>query len=203
MQNIDMETMTINKQQLKLLTDPKNYPLLQLLETPHNPSEAAKRFNLPTNSLHHRFKKLSEANLIKLVSKRGNRRSYQTVATRFKIEKKFVMSYEANIPAFLERNFQLIQKHFQEVSEKHFSVGDTDKPYIFFWLNEKLKINNYAPTLLVQELALTEKQYTQLATVVSQFLEQAQEKNKSEVHLKHCTITYIACEGGAISGKTN
>lgn len=195
--------MTINKKQMDLLVDPKNYPLLQLLETPHNPSEAAKKFNLPTNALHHRFKKLSEAKLIKLVNSRGNRRSYQIVATHFKIEKKFIENYQADIPVFLEKNFQLVQKHFQETVEKSMAHDDEDKPYIFFWLNEKPKISRYEPTLLVQELALTEKQFTKLATMVSDFLEQATKKNSDEHHLKHCTITYIACEGGAISGKTN
>jgi DNA-binding transcriptional regulator GbsR (MarR family) len=198
-----METMTINKKQMELLIDPKNYPLLQLLETPHNPSEAAKKFKLPTNALHHRFKKLEEAKLIKLVNSRGNRRSYQIVATRFKIEKKLATNYRAKVPEFIEKNFQLVQKHFQETVEKSITHDDADKPYIFFWLHEELKISRYEPTLLVQELALTENQYKQLAEMVSDFLEQATKKNKSEKHLRHCTITYIACEGGAISGKTN
>jgi DNA-binding Lrp family transcriptional regulator len=198
-----METMTINTEQLELLRDPKNYPLLQLLETPHNPSEAAKKFNLATNALHHRFKKLAEAKLIKLVNSRGNRRSYQIVATRFKIKKELVMNYEAKISEFLGQNFQLIHKHFREMLEKYLNIADTEKPYLFFGLNEELKINRYEPTLLVQELSLTEKQYTQLATLVGEFLEQARKKNKNEKSLKHCTITYVACEGGAVSGKTN
>jgi DNA-binding Lrp family transcriptional regulator len=180
-----MEAMTINKKQMELLIDPKNYPLLQLLETPHNPSEAAKKFNLPTNALHHRFKKLAEAKLIKLVNSQGNRRSYQIAATRFKIEKNLVTNYEERIPEFLEKNFQLVQKHFQETVEKFITNGgDAEKPYILFCLNEELKINRYEPTLLVQELALTEKQYTHLVTMVSDFLEQATKKNKNEKYLK-------------------
>jgi hypothetical protein len=55
-----METIMINKEQLELLRDPKNMPLLQLLMTPHTPSKAAKHFGLSANALHYRFKKLSE-----------------------------------------------------------------------------------------------------------------------------------------------
>jgi predicted transcriptional regulator len=88
------EAMTINLEQLELLRDPKNYPLLKLLETPHNPSEAAKKFGLAPNTLHHRFKKLAEAKLIKEVSQRGNRRTYQVVSMYFKIHQKHVPNVE-------------------------------------------------------------------------------------------------------------
>ncbi len=201
-----METLTINLAQLGLLRDPKNYPLLQLLETPHTPSEAAKKFGLAPNALHHRFKKLAQANLIKEVSRRGNRRSYQTVAQCFKIHKKFVPDAETIWPELYEARLQLIQNHFKTANEKYFreKVSDENNPYLYTHLKSRLVFQNYKPALTIREVALTAKQYSELADLVLSFLKEARAANLSteEQHTKNCTITYIACAGGAISGKT-
>lgn len=201
------DAMTINLEQLGLLRDPKNYPILQLLETPHNPSEAAKKFVLAPNALHHRFKKLAEAKLIKEVAQRGNRRSYQVAALFFKIHKKHVPDAEIIWPDLYNEKLQLVQTHFTSANEKYFreKVSDENNPYLFTWLKTRLTFPNYKPALVIREVELTAKQYGELADSVRGFLKEALETNRNtnEQHTKTCTITYVACEGGAISGKTN
>jgi DNA-binding Lrp family transcriptional regulator len=202
-----METITINLEQLELLRDPKNYPLLQLLETPHNPSEAAKKFGLAPNALHHRFKKLAKAKLLKEVSQRGNRRTYQVVAMSFKIHKKHVPDAETLMPNLYKENLQLVQKYFVTASEKYFTEAERDenKPYLFAHLRTRMMFTDYKPAMFIREVELTSKQYSELADLIRDFLKEALKTNHTtnEKHTKTCTITYIACEGGAISGKTN
>jgi DNA-binding Lrp family transcriptional regulator len=200
-----MDTLILNKVQLELLRDPKNMPLLQLLMEPHTPSEAAKHFGLSTNALHYRFKKLSDAKLIREVEQRGNRRKYQVVANCFKIHKKHVPDAETVWPGLYEEKLGLVQKHFTTVNEKYFrdKMSDEKNGYLFTFLKGRLVFPNFKPALVIREVALTAKQYEELADLMTNFLREAVKTNHTtnEQHTKTCTITYIACEGGAVSGK--
>jgi DNA-binding Lrp family transcriptional regulator len=199
-----MDTLIVDKNQLVLLRDPKNMPLLQLLMTPHTPSEAAKHFGLSSNALHYRFKKLSEAKLIKGVEQRGNRRKYQVVAHHFKIDKTLVEGFESVIPEIQKEELHLVSKHFLEQSEKYFRniSADKDKPYLHFWLRARMKPIPYKPVFMSRELRLSEEEYCHLMALVTDFLKEARINNENNSKLKNCTMTLLMCEGGAISGKT-
>lgn len=199
-----MDTLVINKEQLDLLRDPKNMPLLQLLMEPHTPSEAAKHFGLSSNALHYRFKKLSEANLIKEVEQRGNRRKYQVVARHFKIDKRLVDGLETVVPEIQKEELQLVSNHFLKQSELYFRniSTDEDKPYLHFWLRTRMKALPYKPVYWTRELRLSAKEYCQLIDYIADFLGDARLKNKDNPELKNCTVTLMVCEGGALSGKS-
>jgi DNA-binding Lrp family transcriptional regulator len=195
----------IDTEQLELLRDPKNMPLLQLLMKPHTASEAAKHFGLSNNALHYRFKKLFGANLIKEVESRGNRRKYQVVAERFTIPKEDVPSAETVWPELYEEKLQLVQKHFTGVNEKYFRDKMRSKKggYLYIHLKGRLVFPNFKPALVIREVELTEKQYSELSELMLNFLREAvtMNHNANEQHTKTCTITHIACKGGAISSK--
>ena len=200
-----METMRINVEQLGLLRDPKNMPLLQLLMEPHTPSEAAKQFGLSNNSLHYRFKKLAEAKLIREVEGRGNRRKYQVVAHHFIIDKTLVEAIETVIPDIQKEQLQFVSKHFFEQSEIHFgnTSADEDKLYLHFWLRTgMMKPVLYKPVFMARELRLSEREYCQLMDMVADFLKEARIKNEHNPKMKNCTVALVMCEGGAISGKS-
>ncbi len=196
----------IDKEQLGLLRDPKSMPLLQLLMKPHTASEAAKHFGLPSNALHYRFKKLFGAKLIKEVEQRGNRKKYQVVAERFTIPQKAVPGAETVWPELYEEKLQLVQKHFTGVNEKYFrdKMSDAKNGYLYIHLKGHQVFPDFKPALVIREVELTAKQYSELSELMLNFLREAvtMNHNANKQHTKTCTITYIACEGGAISGKT-
>ncbi|MGL4610943.1 MAG: winged helix-turn-helix domain-containing protein [Trueperaceae bacterium] len=120
------DALTINLEHFELLGDPTNYPLLRLLETPHTPSKAAKSFGLAPNALHHRFKKLAEAKLIKEVSHKGNRCSYQVVAIEMARSEnkpylfaflKSRMTFANHKPAMFIREVELTAKQYSELAD--------------------------------------------------------------------------------------
>jgi DNA-binding Lrp family transcriptional regulator len=198
-----MDTFIINKEQLELLRDPKNMPLLQLLMKPHTPSEAARHFGLSTNALHYRFKKLFGAKLIKEVEQRGNRKKYQVVARHFKIDKTLVEGVETVVPEIQKEELQIVSRHFLKQSELYFrDVGaDDNKPYLHFWLRTRMQPIPYKPVFTTRELRLSEREYCQLVDMIAEFLKEARAKNEHNAKLKNCTVTLMVCEGGAISGK--
>jgi hypothetical protein len=114
-----------------------------------------------------------------------------------------VSDHETVIPELQKEQLQLVSKHFLERSETYFRriSADEDKPYLHFWLRTTLKPVPYKPVLMARELCLSEQEYCELVDLVSNFLKEARLKNKDSPKLKHCTITLLACEGGAISRK--
>jgi Helix-turn-helix domain len=186
--------LTLNKQQLDLLQDFTHYPVLQIFEKPHNPSQVAKSLNMPANALHYRVKKLAEAGLLKLVSQHGRVRSYQSVANHFRVHRDLISTARESL-GFSKDLFDKVAKGFRKAEEDYIDQGfnKKDAEYIHFGLDDTglQAMGKYEPCLGVFEVPLTQEQYQRLTR---ELLKLAREVSKEDVKktAKPCTVTIVA-----------
>jgi DNA-binding Lrp family transcriptional regulator len=185
---------TLNKQQLELLQDFTNYPILQIFEKPHNPTQVAKGLKMPANALHYRVKKLAEVGLLKLVSQKGRIRQYQSVGTNFRVHRDVFQSHEYSF-GFTKDLFDKVAKGFHLAEEEFVEKGlrNKDSEYIHFGLNDsgETVLKNHEPCLATFEMPLTQEQYRRLTKEILKIAHEVQ-KEEMKKNSKACTIAIAA-----------
>jgi DNA-binding transcriptional ArsR family regulator len=157
---------TLNAAQLELLRDFTNFPVLQIFSEPHNPSDVAKSLNMPANSMHYRVNKLYEAGLLKLVEQKGRRRTYQSVATQFRVHRDLVQSLN-HAGVYTVDALQKVSKGYQAALEECLdnTSKDSDTPdYIHFGVDDEGErvMSAYEPCLGLFDIPLSKEQYERL-----------------------------------------
>lgn len=184
--------MTLNQQQLELLQDFTNFPVLQIFTDPLNPSEVAKRLNMPANTLHYRVKKVSEAGLLKVVEQHGRRRIYQSVAINFRVCRHLFRTLNDSSVLTKDALIKLAKGYetaLEQYIEKHTKDSD-DTGYIHFGIDDSERVMAaYEPCLGLFEMSLSQEQYFKLTKAL---LDMASETTKQGVKGKHCTVAIVA-----------
>jgi DNA-binding transcriptional ArsR family regulator len=184
--------LTLNAGQLELLRDFTNFPVLQIFAEPHNPSQVAKGLKMPANSMHYRVKKLYEAGLLKVVEQKGRRRSYQSVATNFRVRRGLMQTLDAS-HNFTNDALSKVAKGYDtalaEHIQKHTKDSD-DTGYIYFGIDDSERVmTSYEPCLGLFETTLSQEQYQRLTKAL---LDIASETTKQSEKGKHCTVAIVA-----------
>ncbi len=184
--------MTLNQQQLELLRDFTNFPVLQIFTEPHNPSQVAKNLKMPANTVHYRVKKLYEAGLLKLVEQKGRRRSYQSVATNFRVRRDLMQTLDA-AHGFTNDALTKVAKGYDTALEQHIekhAKDSDDTGYIHFGIDDSERVMAaYEPCLGLFETSLSQEQYLKLTKAL---LDIAGETIKQSAKGKHCTVAIVA-----------
>jgi DNA-binding transcriptional ArsR family regulator len=184
--------LTLNAGQLELLRDFTNFPVLQIFAEPHNPSQVAKGLKMPANSMHYRVKKLYEAGLLKVVEQKGRRRSYQSVATNFRVRRD-LMERLNNSHGLTSNALAKLAKGYETALEEHIQKNTKDSDdtgYIHFGIDDSERImTSYEPCLGLFETLLSQEQYQRLTKAL---LDIAGETTKQGEKGKHCTVAIVA-----------
>jgi DNA-binding transcriptional regulator GbsR (MarR family) len=184
--------MTLNAAQLELLRDFTNFPVLQIFTEPSNPSDVAKSLKMPANTLHYRVKKLCEAGLLKVVAQQGRRRSYQSVATNFRVRRDLMQTLDAT-RGFTTDALTKVAKGYDTALEQHIEkhAKDSDETgYIHFGIDDSERVMAaYEPCLGLFETSLSQEQYLKLTKTL---LAIASETTKQGAKGKHCTVAIVA-----------
>jgi DNA-binding transcriptional regulator GbsR (MarR family) len=184
--------LTLNAGQLELLRDFTNFPVLQIFAEPHNPSQVAKGLKMPANSMHYRVKKLYEAGLLKVVEQKGRRRSYQSVATNFRVRRDLMQSLNDS-HGFTKDALTKVTTGYETALEEHIekhAKDSDDTGYIYFGIDDSERImTSYEPCLGLFETSLSQEQYLKLTKAL---LDIASETTKQRARGKHCTVAIVA-----------
>jgi DNA-binding transcriptional ArsR family regulator len=184
----------LNAQQLELLRDFTNFPVLQIFTEPHNPSEVAKSLKMPANSMHYRVNKLYEAGLLKLVKQKGRRRFYQSVATQFRVRRD-VLQNVSHSHGFTEDALTKMVKGYETALENYIDkhMADGKPEYIHFGIDDdgERVMAAYEPCLGLFETRLSQEQYQKLTRML---LDMATEvtKEPTKPRSKPCTVAIVA-----------
>jgi DNA-binding transcriptional ArsR family regulator len=184
----------LNARQLGLLRDFTNFPVLQIFKEPSNPSEVAKRLNLPANSMHYRVNKLFDAGLLRLVEQKGRRRTYKSVATQFRVRRD-VLQDVGHSHGFSKDVLNKIVAGYEAALEQHVDkhMADDTSGYIHFGIDDgdERVMSSFEPCMGLFETKLSQEQYHKLTKVL---LDMAGEVTKDEPKTKgkHCTVAIIA-----------
>jgi DNA-binding Lrp family transcriptional regulator len=184
--------MTINAEQLGLLQDFTNFPILQIFTEPRNPSQVAKNLKMPANSMHYRVKKLHEAGLLKIVEQKGRRRSYQSVATNFRVHRDVLQRLEQSENPIGRDAFSKVAKGYETALEecvnKHVAEND---PYIQFGIEDEgyKTIADYEPFFAVYEMSISKADYKKLTQTLIEIVDKYKNGNPKD---KHCTVAVVA-----------
>lgn len=183
--------LTLNAAQLELLRDFTNFPILQIFTEPHNPSQVAKGLKMPANTLHYRVKKLYEAGLLKLVEQKGRRRSYRSVATKFRVRRDIFQSLNPHL-SFTKDALGKVARGYETALETYTNKHSDDQDdYIHFGIDDQGEhvMSAYEPCLGLFETSLSQEQYLKLTKAL---LDIASETTKQSAKGKHCTIAIVA-----------
>jgi DNA-binding Lrp family transcriptional regulator len=185
--------MTINAQQLELLQDFTTFPILQIFTEPSNPSQVAKSLNMPANTMHYRVKKLHEAGLLKMVSQKGRRRSYQSVATNFRVRKSLLQRLEPSVNPISKDALSKVARGYDAALAEHVQKHLTDEmnPYVHFGIEDEgyQTISDYEPCFAVYEMPISKSDYKELTQTLIEMTNNYKNKNPKE---KHCTVAIVA-----------
>jgi DNA-binding Lrp family transcriptional regulator len=187
--------MTLDTEQLELLRDFTNFPILQIFTEPSNASDVAKSLKMPANTLHYRVKKLYEAGLLKLVEQKGRRRSYKSVATNFRVHRDILQNAEQ--PYNLGNDaLSKVTKGFDQAQseyiDKHVDEGK-DPGYIHFGIDDSGEqlMSNYEPCLGIFDMPLSQEQYRKLTKTLLEIAHEIKNE-KQNVKNKQCTVAIVA-----------
>lgn len=190
----------LNAKQLELLRDFTNFPVLQIFAEPSNPSDVAKRLNMPANAMHYRVNKLYEAGLLKLVEQKGRRRTYQSVATQFRVRRD-VLQNVSHAHGFTEDALIKMVKGYETALEDYINhhMGDGRDEYIHFGIDDSGErvISAYEPCLGLFETRLSQEQYHKLTKML---LDMATEVTREHPKTKGkpCTVAIVAFEKSSV-----
>jgi DNA-binding MarR family transcriptional regulator len=197
--------MTLTPEQYDLLCDAANAPILQTFSHPRNPSDVAKSLGVPANSMHYRVNKLHAAGLLNLVSENGRRRTYQSVATRFRVHQS-VLFNRGERPSFPEDALTRVSTSFAvaqtDYIEKHINDGD-DPDYVHFDIRESSSPDSmvgFEPCLSIFEMPLSQAQYERLSKALLKIIDEIK-KEPTKRDTKQCTVALVAFAGGSMIPK--
>ncbi len=186
---------TLNAEQLELLRDFTNFPVLQIFTEPSNPSEVAKNLKMPANALHYRVNTLYKAGLLKLVEQRGRRRKYESVATNFRVRRDVFQSTKKPY-SFSSDALSKVTKGFNEAQtehiEKHLGAGN-DPGYIHFGIDEtgECIMSAYEPCLGIFDTPLSQDQFQRLTKALLDMTHEFKNE-KVKRRAKQCTVAIVA-----------
>jgi hypothetical protein len=186
---------TLNAAQLELLRNFTNFPVLQIFTEPNNPSDVATSLKMPANAMHYRVKKLYEAGLLNLVEQKGRRRTYQSVATNFRVHRDIFQSAKEPY-SFSNDALGKVTRGFNEAQAEHIEkhLGEEkDSGYIHFGVDETSErvMSAYEPCLGIFDVPLSQEQYMKLTqTLLDMAYEIKNDKTKKKN--KQCTIAIVA-----------
>lgn len=174
----DAPRFVLTAEQIDLLADVGNHPILATFTEPQNPSEAARRLDMPANRLHYHVGKLADAGLLVEDERNGRSTRYRTVATRFLVPRELAGRFELALPAAGRDALERLTGAFEGALERHLrthlGVEEAGEGFVYD-LQPGLAADAripFAPTLRVLEVAVPAERYAEALERIAAVLEE-------------------------------
>lgn len=196
--NVDMKRLTVNEEQLRLLSDVSVYGMLERFDEPRTPTEAAKRLRLPANTVHYHVKRFVAAGLLRVTENNGRQHKYQRVADKFRFHESLLPTYEKEFPESLAQHLKKINKHFVKQTEKmqpsDFVRDPKDSAFILLEFKDFDDMDVDKTVALTLEVSLTKKQHAKFVEALEKLFV---EIKASVSEGGDYTFCFLTCPGRA------
>ncbi|MCA9837919.1 MAG: helix-turn-helix transcriptional regulator [Trueperaceae bacterium] len=201
-----MERLTLNQNQLEQLTNLTSFVFLSHFRQAQTASEVAKALRLPANTVHYHVNRLAEVGLLEVASEQGRSKTYQAVATQFRMTKEQQASYCHQMSQSISTQLRKLERRFAEAAETSYLNDSScredpeDSNYVLLTLESSFQAQKYEPVLNLLEVTMSQERYL---TFTQKFADLMNELKDRVEPGETCTFALIAFPGrGMMNGSS-